>query len=118
MKKLKVLFHINEIDKWKTVLANTNNLIKDTGIDNVDIDIVANGAAVLLFNPDASAQRSNELNEISKLSELGVKITLCRNSLNGLNMDETALPEYIEVVQAAVTRLAAYQLEGYAYIKP
>ncbi len=47
MERYKAIFHINESEKWSTVLANINNLIKDLGKDDVVVEIVANGYAVV-----------------------------------------------------------------------
>ncbi|GFP77497.1 hypothetical protein bsdtw1_03626 [Clostridium fungisolvens] len=118
MELMKVVFHINEIDKWKTVLTNTNNFIKDIGKENVNVEIVANGAAVQIFGTSDQIKRNIEIDEISRLSTIGVKINLCKNSLIGFDINDTTLPEYAEVVPSAITKLVKLQMEGYAYIKP
>jgi intracellular sulfur oxidation DsrE/DsrF family protein len=46
MDNFKVIFHINESNKWNTLLANVSNLIKDLGNENVTIEVLANGSAV------------------------------------------------------------------------
>jgi intracellular sulfur oxidation DsrE/DsrF family protein len=35
MEKYKVVFHINDSNKWITLLANVINLIKDLGVENI-----------------------------------------------------------------------------------
>ena len=50
MKKLKALLHIDEIAKWPITLANTKNFITDVGLEHVIVEIVANGAAVRIFD--------------------------------------------------------------------
>lgn len=116
MEKYKVVFHINESNKWSGLLANVNNLIKDLGLENIIIEVLANGAAVVdlvLINKDIEF-----INKISNFSKQGVNITACRNSLVGNNIDEKLLSDFISVVPAGVTELIKRQVEGYAYIKP
>jgi uncharacterized protein len=116
MEKYKTVFHINESNKWGTLLANVKNLIKDLGQENIIIEVLANGAAVVDY---ISNNENNELiNKISNVSKLGVNFIACRNSLAGNKMDEKLLPGFITVVPAGVTELIKKQAEGYAYIKP
>ncbi len=113
MKKYKVLFHINESNKWSALLANVNNLIKDLGKDNIIVEVVANGLAAADY-----VSNSEEINMISKTSKLGVSFIACRNSLIGNKIEERLLPDFIEIVPAGVTEIIKKQAEGYAYIKP
>lgn len=114
---IKALFHINENTRWKMVIANIDNLIKDAGKENVIIEVVANGKAVSIFNlPDNELQ--TELKDIERLAEAGVKIMVCRNSLKGLEISEKQIPEYATVVPAGITQIIIRQQQGYAYVKP
>ena len=42
---MKVVFHVNELEKWSTVVGNINNLLKADAKMKA-IEIVANGEAV------------------------------------------------------------------------
>lgn len=117
MEKYKVIFHINESNKWNALLANVNNLIKDLGQSNVIIEVVANGMAVADYVRGEEKQ-DNFIDKINDAANLGVKFTACRNSLLGNKIDENLIPGFITVVPAAVTELVRRQFEGYAYIKP
>ncbi len=46
MGKLKVLFHINEVDRWDVAFGNITNLINDVGEWNADVAALANGPSV------------------------------------------------------------------------
>lgn len=115
---LKVIFHINEVERWEIALGNITNLLKDVGEGNVDVRVLANGQAVLAFADEAILQR------IKELAEKGVSFLACRNSLRNLCstsdicISEEHLPEFIGVVPAGITELVKRQCEGYTYIKP
>lgn len=116
MEKLKVVFHINENEKWPVVLSNVKNLIKDMGEENIIIKVIANGVAVSCYMPEPDNQRV--IRNVEELSAIGVVFIACRNSLMGNRIDEKTLSDTIEIVPAGVTELVKRQSEGYAYIKP
>ncbi len=117
MKRLKVLFHINEVEKWDTALGNITNLLKDVGEDGVDAVVLANGPSVNAYIDDA------KLEKIKGLMDKGVKFLTCRNSLKkmcsaGVCISEETLPSFIGVVPAGITEIIKMQADGYAYVKP
>jgi len=118
MKKLKVLFHINELEKWDTALGNMINLLKDAGEDAVDAVVLANGPSVNAYGID------NKLSVMKGLSERGVRFLACRNSLRKMCssgdscINEENLPSFIETVPAGITAIIKIQSDGYAYVKP
>jgi uncharacterized protein len=118
MEKYKVVFHINESNKWSTLLANVNNLIKDLGKDNVIVEVVANGTAVSDYVSDSNKDDNNLINKVSEAINFGVKFLACKNSLASNKIDERLIPEFITVIPAGVTELVKKQAAGYGYIKP
>jgi len=118
MSRLKVLFHVNETEKWDTALGNITNLLKDAGEDGVDIAVLANGPSVEVFMDDVRVQAMKEL------AGKGAKFLACRNSLRNLCsgasacMDINSLPSFVEVVPAGITEIIRRQADGYAYVKP
>lgn len=118
MSKLKVLFHVNEVDRWDVAFTNITNLLYDVGRDNVDVTVLANGPSVVVYT-DADKVRTME-----SFSEEGVKFLVCRNSLNKLCsagvvcLKEKDLPSFVSVVPAGITEIIKKQHEGYAYVKP
>ncbi|MGO9377397.1 MAG: DsrE family protein [Dissulfurispiraceae bacterium] len=118
MDELKVLFHINENEKWQVVLGNITNLLEDTGQENVDVVVLANGFSVYGYtDPD-------KISSMEQLSTRGVKFIVCRNSLKNMCQEgvacvkETLLPSFIGVVPAGITEIIRRQQDGYAYVKP
>lgn len=111
---MKVLFHINEAERWPMVLLNTTNFIKDVGVGNAEIEIVANGAGVAGYvKEDADLK-----DKMTQLAEQGVKFAACRNALNMHQIEEKSLPSFVTVVSAGITEIANKQAAGFAYIKP
>jgi hypothetical protein len=117
-KSLKVLFHVNEMDRWDTALGNMANLIKDVGPGGADIKLIANGPAVAAYS-DAS-----RLEAMRALAADGAVFIACRNSLKKMCsgadvcLTEEALPPFIKVVPAGITEIIRSQSEGFAYVKP
>ncbi len=109
---LKVIFHIDEMDKWKLVLGNAKNMLNaepDSGVA-----VLANSEAVRLY-----ADRVHEQYPVMlALAAEGVSFIACRNALKLEALDEDALPPEISVVPAGVAELAKKQHSGYAYIRP
>ena len=118
MERLKVLFHINKLERWDTTLGNIINLLKDMGEDAVDAVVLANGPSVNAYGND------NKLSVMKGLSERGVRFLACRNSLRKMCssgdscIKEDNLPSFIEVVPAGITAIIKIQSDGYAYVKP
>lgn len=128
MDKLKVLFHIDESDRWQRVLVNITNFLNDVGQGNAAVEVVANGEAVSVFRSrcllagsggQCCGPATGSLTEqMKKLSEIGVNFAACRNALKAQSIDERSLPDFVTVVPAGITEIARKQAEGYAYIKP
>ncbi|MBF0339030.1 MAG: DsrE family protein [Nitrospirae bacterium] len=118
MEKLKVIFHVNEPEKWEVALGNVTNLLRDVSPDKVEVRVLANGPSISAFADEA------RLSAMQGLAEAGVKFLACRNSLNKLGcagdvcINPENLPPYIEVVPAGITELIKRQAEGFAYVKP
>jgi hypothetical protein len=115
---LKVLFHVNEMERWSVTLGNIKNLFIDVGEQGADVVVLANGGSVAAYGePEIIAL-------IQELSDKGATFIACRNSLKKLCsssdvcVNENALPHFIKVVPAGITELIKRQAAGYAYVKP
>ena len=111
MKKLKVLFHVDEIEKWKLTLKNINNFLN--GAKDSDILVVANAVAVKGYLPDYELFETME-----ELNKKGVVFSACNNALKGNNINPEDIGEFVKIVPAGVIEIAEKQMEGYAYIRP
>ncbi|QWR77342.1 DsrE family protein [Candidatus Magnetomonas plexicatena] len=119
MSKLRVLFHVNEPERWDVALGNVTNLIKDVGADAVDAVMLANGPSVLAYGDE------EKLKTMEALSGQGVKFLACRNSLKkmcagggNVCISEELISPFITVIPAGITELIRRQADGYAYVKP
>ncbi len=118
MDGFKVVFHVDEVSKWKLTLVNVKNFVEDIADAEYSIEIVANAEAVIIF-ADNRAENTEELvGEMKFLISKGVTISACRNALRANVIAEERLPSFISIVPAGVTRLAILQRQGYSYIKP
>lgn len=118
MEKLKVIFHVNNPERWETALGNITNLLKDVGDGGADVIVLSNGPSVQAYAD------SDKVDKMKTLAEKGVVFKACRNSLKNLCsggnicLNEENLPEFVQVVPAGITELIRRQAEGYAYVKP
>lgn len=116
MHHYKVIFHIDEMSKWKLLLANVNNLIQDLENQTITVEVLANSEAVKFFI-------LNEINEkdyhtIALLLNKSVQFCVCNNSLKSNNISPDSLISGIHIVSSGVSELMIKQHEGFAYIKP
>jgi intracellular sulfur oxidation DsrE/DsrF family protein len=112
--KIKVIFHIDESEKWDLLLTNVKNLVKGIDIKDSQVEIVANSKAVMHYKKDSG---SNDLS-LEELAKKGIIFTACNNALNSLKIEKAMIYSYVKVVPIGVKEIIEKQLEGYAYIKP
>lgn len=118
MEKLKVMIHVNEMERWPVALGNVENLFASAGEDNVDVIVLGNGNSVGIYDD------LQGIEEMRKLSKRGARFRACRNSLARLKPEggnppgESELPDFVEVVPAGIMEVISRQREGYAYVKP
>ncbi|HAT56121.1 MAG TPA: hypothetical protein DCS74_00895 [Veillonellaceae bacterium] len=113
MRKWQVVFHIDEMEKWKLVLGNVENFLRDIGNDPYNAEIVVNGEAVLFLS-----EHYPEPVRLEQLSQKQIQISLCRNALRANHIPSSAIPPWMSLISAGITRLITLQAQGYAYIKP
>lgn len=111
---MKIVFHIDETEKWDMLLANIENIIKYSVETKTDfkVEVVANGIAVTKYL-DANYNK-----RITNIISPCIQFAACHNALIANDIDEQLLPPYIRVVPAGVVELAILQDSGFRYIKP
>lgn len=107
MISMKVVFHIDELEKWSETGKNVKNLIKASPETTIVVSV--NGIAITRYLDSANA-------EFLDLKE--VVFHACANAMRANNISESSLPEQVIVVPAGVLDLVELQSQGYAYIKP
>lgn len=115
---IKVVYHINEIDKARGLLANVRNHLRDD--PSARIVVIANGGGIDFLLRDAVDKSGVPFAPaLEELARQGVAFKVCRNTLASRKLTDAAVAEEAGVVQAAVVEIARLQArEGYVYIKP
>lgn len=116
MKEIKVIFHIDELIKWKLLLKNVKNLLHTIDIERCNIEVLANSEAVKFYivNEDLTA----EITAMKELNSKRVKFVACNNALNSYKIKKEDLLDFVDIVPVGILELINKQEEGYAYIKP
>lgn len=111
---MKVVFHIDEMNKWSLVIGNVKNTISYCKENNIKyrIEVVANSEAV-------KGYLSNfEIEGIAYLQKLHVEFVACNNAIRNYEIQLKELISGITVVPAGIIELVLKQQDGYAYIRP
>lgn len=116
MKEYKVIFHIDEMNKWKLLLTNVYNLKQAIKNDFITIEVLANSEAVKFFVQTTFTE--SDLLKVRGLIKSGVIFCACNNSLLSNKIDPKLLLKDVIVVPSGVAELMIKQHESYAYIKP
>lgn len=114
MRKWRVVFHIDQMDKWALVLGNIRNFLADIRADAHDIAVVSNADAVMVWQDGQEKMQQGIRDAVQK----GVAFYFCRNALQGNDIAEEDLPDYVHTVSAGITKIVDLQERGYAYLKP
>lgn len=116
---LKIIFHIDEPNKWPMVLENLKNVLNNAKEKNVEyqLEVLAHSMAVFQLR-ELIARNTHLLDQFIENAEAGVVFAVCNNSLNKFNIAKDELFSFCKIVPAGVIELAEKQTEGYVYIKP
>lgn len=116
MSEYKVIFHIDENNKWELLLGNVSNLLN--GIDNekLYIEVLANSEAVKYY--DTNKDFDSAINTMESLNIKGVRFVACNNALMAYDLKIDNILHFVDIVPAGVVELVKKQSEGYVYIKP
>ncbi|MBR1277082.1 DsrE family protein [Bradyrhizobium sp. AUGA SZCCT0283] len=116
--KLKVVYHLNDLDKVSFVLGNIQNHLDGVGgPDHITIALVIHGPALRAFhsaaaNPDLSKR-------VSQFSKAGLELAACGNTMKSQNVAlKDLLPGFIAAERGGVVRIAELQSQGYLYLRP
>ena len=105
----KVVFHLHDVDKWPSLVANLKNLNKAQ--PEIEINVVVNGPAVSGFFA------AEKLKKFTLLTAKGIYFFACEQALKGQGLLVENLPLEIKHVTYGVEKLVSLQSLGAAYIK-
>jgi uncharacterized protein len=116
--KLKVVYHLSDLDKVSFVLGNIQNHFDGVGgPDNVTIALVIHGQALRAFhlasaNPDTAKR-------VGQFSKAGLEFAACGNTMKSQNVGlKDLLPGFVAAETGGVVRIAELQSQGYLYLRP
>lgn len=112
---MKIILHLNEIDKWNMAFGNAANILKAEPQTQLEILIHNDPLKKLTI---AESKTLGIYDELQALSKKGVIIAACNNTMNKLGFTATDMCPFVTIVPAGVIELAKKQEEGFAYIKP
>ena len=117
-KKLKVVYHLTDLDKVSFVVGNIQNHLDGVGgPDNVTIALVVHGQALRAFH--ASAANPDLTRHIGLFSRAGLELAVCGNTMKSQNVTlKDLLPGFIAAERGGVVRIAELQSQGYVYLRP
>ena len=117
-KKLKVVYHLNDLDKVSFVVGNIQNHLDGVGgPDNVTIALVVHGQALRAFH--TSAANPDLTRHIGQFSKAGLELAVCGNTMKSQKVGLTdLLPGFVAADQGGVVRIAELQSQGYLYLRP
>jgi uncharacterized protein len=116
--RLKVVYHLSDLDKVAFVLGNIQNHLDGVGgPDRVTIALVVHGPALKAFHalealPDVSAK-------VGQFSKAGLQLAACGNTMKAQHVTlANLLPGFVEAEKGGVVRIAELQSQGYLYLRP
>ncbi|MFD1125852.1 DsrE family protein [Lentilactobacillus raoultii] len=110
----KVVFHVDEVEKWAHTMGNIQNLLDyaQTQHDQYQIVVLVNGDGIMSYLMSTAKQA------VKKLGDQAVRFHACQNAMRSHGVQAKDLPDNVEIVPAGVADLITLQEQGYAYIKP
>jgi intracellular sulfur oxidation DsrE/DsrF family protein len=116
--KLKVVYHLTDLDKAAFVLGNIENHFEGVGgPDHVTIALVVHGPALRAFHV-ASASREIA-SKIRQFTKDGAELAACGNTMRAQKVTlADLLPGFVAAEKGGVVRIAELQAQGYLYLRP
>lgn len=116
--KLKVVYHLNDLDKVNFVLGNIQNHFDGVGgPDNVTIALVIHGQALKAFH--AASANPDVTRRVGQFSKAGLEMAACGNTMKSQQVTVSELlPGFVAAEQGGVVRIAELQSQGYLFLRP
>jgi uncharacterized protein len=116
--KLKVVYHLNDLDKVSFVLGNIQNHFDGVGgPDNVTIALLIHGQALKAFH--AASANPDITRRVGQFAKTGLEMAACGNTMKSQNVTvQDLLPGFIAADKGGVVRIAELQSQGYLYLRP
>ena len=114
----KVVYHINDASLARVALRNIQNHI--TASPDARIVVVTHGKGIDFLLNDAKDDKGEPYQtQVAGLKDKGVDFRVCRNTLKGRKLDDSAVMMDANVVPSGVAEIGKLQAkEGFVYLKP
>lgn len=114
----KVVYHINDSAVARVAMRNVQNHINAN--PEAKIVVVTHGKGIDFLLNDAKDEKGEPYQpQVAGLKDKGVEFRVCRNTLKGRKLDESAVIMDATVVPSGVAEIGRLQSkEGYVYLKP
>ena len=116
--RLKVVYHLSDLDKVSFVVGNIQNHLDGVGgPDNVTIALVVHGQALRAFH--ASSANPDLSKHVGQFSKAGLELAACGNTMKSQNVAlKDLLLGFVAAERGGVVRIAELQSQGYLYLRP
>jgi intracellular sulfur oxidation DsrE/DsrF family protein len=113
--KTKVVIQVSTNDPatWSLALNNAQNIQKDVGKDNVDIEIVSFGPGIGMLKAE-----SEVANRIAEAVDSGMQVMACQNTMRSQKLSKEDMSSKVGYVPSGVVEIIPRQQQGYAYLRP
>jgi intracellular sulfur oxidation DsrE/DsrF family protein len=113
----KVVYHINDASIARIAMRNVENHVNAS--PDAKIVVVTHGKGIDFLLNDAKDDKGAFAPQVAGLKEKGVEFRVCRNTLKGRNLDDSAVIMEAQVVPSGVAEIGRLQAkEGFVYLKP
>lgn len=113
----KVVYHINDASLARVAMRNIENHINAS--PDAKIVVVTHGKGIDFLLNDAKDEKGAFAPQVAGLKERGVTFDVCRNTLKGRKLDDSAVIMEAQVVPSGVAEIGKLQArEGFVYLKP
>jgi len=113
----KVVYHINDASVARMALRNIENHLDAS--PGVQIVVVTHGKGIDFLLNEAKDDKGLYEPQVAGLKNRGVTFDVCRNTLKGRKLDDSAVILEAQVVPSGVAEIGKLQaIEGFVYLKP
>jgi intracellular sulfur oxidation DsrE/DsrF family protein len=113
----KVVYHVNDASLARVAMRNIENHLNAS--PDAKIVVVTHGKGIDFLLNDAKDDKGAYEPQVAGLKDRGVTFDVCRNTLKGRNLDDSAVIMEAQVVPSGVAEIGRLQArEGYVYLKP
>lgn len=113
----KVVYHINDASTARAAMRNIENHLASS--PGAKIVVVTHGKGIDFLLNDAKDDKGAFQAQVAGLKEKGAEFRVCRNTLKGRNLDDSAVIMEAQVVPSGVAEIGKLQArEGFVYLKP